>query len=163
MTCPTKGLQFDEHGVLIGLPDGEVVVPPTFDEQGVMVCPPTTSSVPSTPTATEADSGIERSTVPQFSTHLIVPAPSDPLRRVPFRQPPFIPEPRTMTIYRAVNPGVTEIQPGDRVALTKAYAARQGPMQGRGVIISRVVPVEHVTWAGTDMLGDWVYNPERGL
>lgn len=79
--------------------------------------------------------------------HAIVPA--EYLRHVPYR-----PGQTTITIYRAVPVGVTEIRPGDWVALTRAYAQSHA----RGTVLAKTVPVAHVAWAGTD-LNEWFYAP----
>lgn len=60
----------------------------------------------------------------------------------------------TITIYRAVPPGVTQIRPGDWVALDRGYAAELG----RGRILKKTVPLRHVMWAGTDE-HEWFYVP----
>ena len=64
-----------------------------------------------------------------------------------------------VTIYRAVPKGVTEIRPGDWVALTLAYAA--GHDRG-GHVISKRVPAEHVAWAGTDK-NEYYYVPNYSV
>jgi hypothetical protein len=81
------------------------------------------------------------------NVHTIVPA--EHMRQVPYR-----PGQPTITIYRSVPAGVAEIRPGDWVALTRAYAQSHG----RGTLLSKVVPVAHVAWAGTDM-NEWFYAP----
>jgi len=57
-------------------------------------------------------------------------------------------------VYRSVPHGVTEIRPGDWVALTYDYAK----WHGRGHVISMMVPLHHVMWAGTD-INEWFYVP----
>ena len=59
-----------------------------------------------------------------------------------------------VTIYRSVPVGISEIRPGDWVALSRGYTERHG----RGVILSKRVPARHVVWAGTDM-NEWFYTP----
>lgn len=63
-----------------------------------------------------------------------------------------------VTIYRAVPEGVTEIRPGDWVALSKSYAA--GHQRADGPILQLRVPVEDVAWAGTDK-NEYYYVPRR--
>jgi hypothetical protein len=59
-----------------------------------------------------------------------------------------------VTIYRAVPIGVTDIRPGDWVALSRSYAA----VHERGHIISKRVPAIDVAWAGTD-INEYYYVP----
>lgn len=61
---------------------------------------------------------------------------------------------RMVRIYRSVPAHVTEIRPGDWVALSREYA---GQLE-RGRIISKFVPANHVMWAGTD-INEWFYTP----
>jgi hypothetical protein len=61
-----------------------------------------------------------------------------------------------VTIYRGVPEGVTEIRPGDWVALTRAYAADHS--RG-GRVISKRVPARDVAWAGTDR-NEYYYAPK---
>jgi ADP-Ribosyltransferase in polyvalent proteins len=63
----------------------------------------------------------------------------------------------TVTIYRGVPPGVTDIRPGDWVALTRRYAA-QHVREGGGQVISKRVPARDVAWAGTDE-NEYYYVP----
>lgn len=67
---------------------------------------------------------------------------------------PVDPDQKTITIYRSVPPGIDEIRPGDWVALDRGYAAQLG----RGRILKKTVPLEHVMWAGTDE-NEWFYVP----
>jgi len=60
-----------------------------------------------------------------------------------------------VTIYRGVPHGVTEIRPGDWVALTHSYAAQHN--RG-GNVIKRRVPAREVAWAGTDQ-NEYYYAP----
>lgn len=59
-----------------------------------------------------------------------------------------------VTIYRAVPEGVTDIRPGDWVALTSGYAATHG----RHHVIAKRVKAEDVVWAGTDK-NEYFYIP----
>jgi hypothetical protein len=60
-----------------------------------------------------------------------------------------------VTIYRGVPTGVTDIRPGDWVALSRSYAARH---DRGGVVISKRVPAADVAWAGTD-INEYYYVP----
>lgn len=71
---------------------------------------------------------------------------------------PYTPGQRTITIYRSVPPGITEIRPGDWVTLTREYA----DTHGRGEVLTMEVPVEHVMWAGTDE-NEWFYTPTSSI
>ena len=75
--------------------------------------------------------------------------PASYLRQIPWRGE------REITVYRAVPKGVTEIRPGDWVALTQRYAA--GHDRG-GRVLSKRVPASEVYWAGTD-LNEWFWTP----
>ena len=72
--------------------------------------------------------------------------------------------PSRVKIYRAAPDDVTEIRPGDWVALDRSYAAghlvnnRGSETWGKGRILSKSVPSHHVGWAGTDM-NEWFYAP----
>jgi len=59
-----------------------------------------------------------------------------------------------VTVYRAVPPEVSELRPGDWVALERSWATQLG----RGKILSQRVPASHVVWSGTDM-NEWFYTP----
>lgn len=61
-----------------------------------------------------------------------------------------------VTIYRTVPEGVTSIQPGDWVALSRSYAQSMS----RGRVLSVRVPARDVVWAGTDE-NEWFYVPEN--
>jgi hypothetical protein len=61
-----------------------------------------------------------------------------------------------VTIYRGVPQDVTEIRPGDWVALSSRYAANHG---GGGHVISKRVPARDVAWAGTDQ-NEYYYVPK---
>jgi hypothetical protein len=61
-----------------------------------------------------------------------------------------------VTIYRGVPDGVSEIRPGDWVALSRSYAAQHNG----GNVISKRVPVADVAWAGTD-INEYYYVPIR--
>lgn len=63
---------------------------------------------------------------------------------------------RNVTIYRGVPEGVSEIRPGDWVALSSAYAANHA--RG-GHVISKRVPAQDVAWAGTDR-NEYYYVPK---
>ena len=63
---------------------------------------------------------------------------------------------KKITIYRGVPEGVTEIRPGDWVALSKDYAAAHD----RGHVISMRVPLDDVAWAGTDK-NEYYYVPKK--
>ena len=64
---------------------------------------------------------------------------------------------KTVKIYRGINPKASKIlRPGDWVSLTKSYAQEHG---GEGsIVVSKEVPSEHVSWAGTDE-NEWFYTP----
>ena len=64
---------------------------------------------------------------------------------------------RNVTIYRGVPAGVTEIRPGDWVALTRNVAANH-TRGADGQVISRRVPARDVAWAGTDE-NEYYYVP----
>lgn len=60
-----------------------------------------------------------------------------------------------VTIYRGVPSGVTDIRPGDWVALSRSYAAAH--TRG-GSVISKRVQADDVAWAGTD-INEYYYVP----
>jgi len=64
---------------------------------------------------------------------------------------------KTVKIYRGINPKASKIlRPGDWVSLTRSYAQEHG---GEGsIVVSKEVPSEHVSWAGTDE-NEWFYTP----
>jgi hypothetical protein len=66
---------------------------------------------------------------------------------------------KNITIYRAVPEGVTDIRPGDWVALSKSYAARH-VREGSGHVLTKRVPAIDVAWAGTDM-NEYYYAPRN--
>lgn len=61
-----------------------------------------------------------------------------------------------VTIYRGVPEGVTEIRPGDWVALSSSYAAAH---DRGGHVIRKRVPANDVAWAGTDQ-NEYYYVPK---
>jgi len=62
-----------------------------------------------------------------------------------------------VTIYRAVPEGITEIRPGDWVALDRHYA---GTHSRGGAVLSKRVPADDVAWAGTDK-NEYYYVPRK--
>lgn len=66
----------------------------------------------------------------------------------------------TVTIYRAVPPNVTDINPGDWVAITKKYAEVHKKHSGKPdwKIISKKVMVKDVITSG-DSWDEWGYDP----
>ena len=68
---------------------------------------------------------------------------------------------KTVKIYRGISPQAPKtLRPGDWVALKSSYAKEHG---GEGsVVVSREVPAEHVTWAGTDE-NEWLYTPHESV
>lgn len=68
-------------------------------------------------------------------------------------------QPGTVTIYRSAPPGVTSINTGDWVTLSRTYAEQHGYSNGDGPdwpVLSAQVPTEHVRWAGDDLV-EWGY------
>lgn len=68
-----------------------------------------------------------------------------------------------VTIYRAVPPGIKDINPGDWVTPSKAYAKQHGmhatdPKQDMPVI-SKKVPARHLRTEANDV-NEWAYFPE---
>ena len=63
----------------------------------------------------------------------------------------------TVKVYRGINPEASKtLRPGDWVSLTESYASEHG---GEGsIVVSKEVPAEHVSWAGTDE-NEWFYTP----
>ena len=79
------------------------------------------------------------------------------MQRIPYRGEAEV------TIYRAVNAEdpIQEILPGHWVTLDKNYAQTHGSHLERPFkIISKQVPAEHVSWAGTDE-NEWFYSPNE--
>jgi len=69
--------------------------------------------------------------------------------------------PKMVTIYHGgswKDDPLDDIKPGDWVALEKWYAKLHADARGSKVI-SKKVPAEHVSWAGTDM-NEWFYTPK---
>lgn len=68
---------------------------------------------------------------------------------------------KTVKIYRGISPQAPKtLRPGDWVALKSSYAKEHG---GEGsVVVSKEVPAEHVTWAGTDE-NEWFYTPHESV
>lgn len=72
---------------------------------------------------------------------------------------------RPVTVYRAVPHGVKDINPGDWVSTSKAYATQHGmhahdPKQDLPVI-SRKVPAKHLHTDGGNDVNEWGYFPDR--
>ena len=66
-----------------------------------------------------------------------------------------------VTIYHGgswADDPVDEIKPGDWVSLYRSYAKQHAEARGSNKVISREVPAEHVSWAGTDEY-EWFYTP----
>ena len=66
---------------------------------------------------------------------------------------------KMITIYRGVPIDVTEIRPGDWVALTPMYAKGH---EKTGHVIKKRVPTIDVAWAGTDM-NEYYYVPTQQI
>ena len=68
---------------------------------------------------------------------------------------------KTVKIYRGINPKASKsLRPGDWVSLTRSYAQEHG---GEGsIVVSKEVPSEHVSWAGTDE-NEWFYTPAASV
>lgn len=67
---------------------------------------------------------------------------------------------QAIQVYRAVPPGIKEIQPGDWVTTVKAYAREHGAgwLQGKYKIISRVVNAGDLYTEGNSIL-EWGWDP----
>lgn len=70
-----------------------------------------------------------------------------------------------VTVYRAVPHGVTRINPGDWVSLSRSYAQGHGmhpddPKQDMPVISMRV-PARHVRESGVNSIHEWGYFPGK--
>ena len=67
-----------------------------------------------------------------------------------------------VTIYRAVPPGVTEIRPGDWVAISEEYARRHAIQDDNPTndwpVVSRQVPAREVRTGGSDLI-EWGWFP----
>ena len=87
--------------------------------------------------------------------HKIIPV--DRMRNIPYRGE------NTVTIYHGGSwPGASldDIKPGDWVSLSEKYAKIHAGARGSKVI-SKTVPADHVSWAGTDE-NEWFYTPPSG-
>jgi len=80
--------------------------------------------------------------------HTVIPAQY--MREVPWNGQDMV------TVWRSIPPDAKDgqIRPGDWVALTRSYAQSLG----RGKLVSKRVPAQHIFWAGTDM-NEWFYTP----
>jgi hypothetical protein len=83
-------------------------------------------------------------------------ARADWAKAVSYRNKPDSP----VTIYRAVPKHVKDINPGDWVAISRAYAKEhgEGPLNGDYHILSKSVPAKHVK-TPADSISEWGYFP----
>jgi len=57
------------------------------------------------------------------------------------------------------NDPVDDIKPGDWISLNKAYALQHARARGSNKVVSKEVPAQDVSWAGTDE-NEWFYTPK---
>ena len=74
---------------------------------------------------------------------------------------PYMPGQKEIWIYHGgswPDDPLIDIYPGDWITLSRSYAKTHAKMRGSNKVIKKKVPVEHVSWSGTDE-NEWFYTP----